>query len=122
MPHHITLEGIRCARDPQRLLELLGRLGHRVKPQPLRLPLADLDMPPSAGIERLLLLTDHDRLQVLLAEMERVRLSNLVPLARDLLARGGHYLVIAASGAPPPSTLERIRQDDLILVAWGRLG
>jgi hypothetical protein len=60
-----------------------------------------LTFPPGAGIQRLYLLADYDRLQVLLFELDAVLMANLRPLVRDLLQRGGDYLFVAAPSAPP---------------------
>jgi hypothetical protein len=103
---HLALEDLRLARDPGHLLALFRRLGYRVEPELVPLDPADLECPDRAGIHRCFLLADHPAppgLQVLLFELDAVRMASLRLLARDLLARPGHYLFVAAPGEPPYS-------------------
>ena len=101
---HLALEDLRLARAPDYLLTLFRKLAYRVEPELVPLDPADLECPDRAGIGRCFLLADHPAppgLQVLLFELDAVRMANLRLLARDLLARPGHYLFVAAPGEPP---------------------
>jgi len=101
---HLALEDLRLARDPDCLLALFRRLAYRVEPELVHLDPADLEFPERAGIQRCFLLADHPGppgLQVLLFELDGVRMAELRLLARDLLARPGHYLFVAVPGMPP---------------------
>ena len=101
---HLALEDLRLARDPDCLLALFRKLAYRVEPELVPLDPANLEFPGRAGIQRCFLLADHPGppgLQVLLFELDGVRMAELRLLARDLLARPGHYLFVGAPGAPP---------------------
>ena len=101
---YLALEDLRLARAPDYLLTLFRKLAYRVEPELVPLDPADLECPDRAGIGRCFLLADHPAppgLQVLLFELDAVRMANLRLLARDLLARPGHYLFVAAPGEPP---------------------
>jgi hypothetical protein len=104
--HYLLLEDLRLARDPDYLLTLFRKLAYRVEAELIPLDPAELECPDRAGIRRCFLLADHAHppgLQVLLFELDAVRMANLRLLARDLPARPGHYLFVAASGEPPYS-------------------
>ena len=101
---HLALEDLRLARDPDCLLALFRKLAYRVEPELTPLDPLDLEFPERAGIQRCFLLADHPNppgLQVFLFELDDVRMAELRLLARDLLARPGHYLLVAVPGAPP---------------------
>ncbi|HEY76316.1 MAG TPA: type II restriction endonuclease [Thermoflexia bacterium] len=100
---HLALEDLRLARDPEHVLTLFRKLAYRVEPEPVPLNPTDLEFPDRAGIHRCFLLADHPQppgLQVFLFELDDTRMANLRLLARDLLARPGHYLFVAAPGKP----------------------
>lgn len=102
MPQYLTLEDIRLARDPERVLTLFRKLGYQTDDVLMPLDPADLGLPDKAGIQTAYFIADHDELlQVMLFELDAVRMANLRPLARDLLQRGGNYLFVATPNAPP---------------------
>ncbi len=108
MPTHLVLEDLRLARDPERVLTLFRKLAYRVEPEPVPLDPTDLEFPDRAGIHRCFLIADHPQppgLQVFLFELDDTRMANLRLLARDLLARPGHYLFVVAPGTPPYARL-----------------
>ena len=105
---HLALEDLRLARDPAHVLTIFRKLAYRVEPDLVPLDPADLEFPDRAGIHRCFLLADHPQppgLQVFLFELDSTRMANLRLLARDLLARPGHYLFVAVPGGPPYSRL-----------------
>ena len=104
--HYLSLEDLRLARDPDYLLTLFRKLAYQVEAELIPVDPAELECPDRAGIRRCFLLADHVHppgLQVLLFELDAVRMANLRLLARDLLARPGHYLFVAAPGESPYS-------------------
>jgi len=103
---HLALEDLHVVRDPDHLLALFRRLAYRVEPELVPLDPLDLEFPERAGIQRCFLLADHPGppgLQVFLFELDAVRMAELRLLARDLLARPGHYLFVAIPPLIPPA-------------------
>ena len=103
---HLALEDLRLARDPDHLLALFRKLAYRTEPELVPLDPLDLEFPDRAGIQRCFLLADHPGppgLQVFLFELDGVRVAELRLLARDLLARPGHYLFVAVPPSIPPA-------------------
>lgn len=77
MAQYLTLEDLRLARTPEALLALFRKLGYRAEPELVPLDPDELEFPAGAGIRRLFLLADHDRLQIFLYELEAVQMAHL---------------------------------------------
>lgn len=74
---YITLEAIHLAQSTQEPLNLLGKLGYSIK--------NEIGFAP----------TDLEATRIILFDLEEVGLARWHSLARNLLSRGGNYLIIA---------------------------
>jgi hypothetical protein len=86
-----------CQDGPERVRDLLRKLGYCVEDTLTPLSGEDVALSPSnrATVERVFLLADQDGLQVLLFELQELRSARFRTLAQDLLKRPGHYLLVA---------------------------